>query len=76
MEVPTKDEAIVAALLAERLGYVRRNLPARVALVDAELARYGHGVVAEKPRGVVSNGSSRGARDRIVQPYPSRLAGR
>lgn len=75
MEVSTKDEAIVAALLAERLGYERRNLPERVALVDAELARYGYSV-AEKPRGVVSAGSARGARDRVVQPYPSRLAGR
>jgi hypothetical protein len=31
----------VDALLTEREGYVRRNLPARVAQVDAELARFG-----------------------------------
>ena len=31
----------VDALLREREGYVRRNLPARVAQVDVELARFG-----------------------------------
>lgn len=30
----------VESLLREREGYVRRNLPARVAQVDAELARF------------------------------------
>lgn len=33
----------VDALRREREGYVVRNLPARVALVDAELARYASG---------------------------------
>jgi hypothetical protein len=74
VEVPTKDEAVVAALLAERLGYVRRGLPDRVALVDAELARYGHTVAESKG---VTDGSPRRARDRrSYEPYPSRLAGR
>lgn len=31
----------VDALLRERDGYILRNLPARVAQVDAELARFG-----------------------------------
>lgn len=41
IEVPTADEAARAALLRERAGYVQRNLPDRVAAVDAELARLG-----------------------------------
>lgn len=32
----------IDALLRERAGYVVRNLPDRVAQVDAELARLGH----------------------------------
>lgn len=32
----------IRALLTEREGYVRRNLPDRVAQVDAELAALGH----------------------------------
>lgn len=32
----------VDALLREREGYVKRNLPDRVAQVDAELVRHGH----------------------------------
>ncbi len=42
------DPALVEALLRERQGYVTRDLPDRVAAVDAELARLGH--VIEKPR--------------------------
>lgn len=34
--------ALISALLTERLGYVRRNLPERVAEVDARLAALGH----------------------------------
>lgn len=34
----------VESLLREREGYVLRNLPARVAQVDAELARLGFAV--------------------------------
>lgn len=37
----------VDALLREREGYVRRNLPGRIAQVDAELARYGLAVEVE-----------------------------
>lgn len=41
IEVPTRDEALVASLLLERRGYVIRNLPERVAQVDVELRRLG-----------------------------------
>ncbi|MFI6270729.1 hypothetical protein [Micromonospora zamorensis] len=41
IEVPTADEALVAALLRERAGYVTRSRPDRVAAVDAELNRLG-----------------------------------
>lgn len=37
----SKDNQI-AALLHERLGYTRRNLPKRVALVDAMLGALGY----------------------------------
>jgi hypothetical protein len=40
-EVPTAQEAVVAALLRERAGYVLRGLDARVEAVDAELERLG-----------------------------------
>lgn len=40
-EDPTPHERWVAALQAERAGYVIRGLPGRVAQVDAELARLG-----------------------------------
>jgi len=33
---------IIAALLKERRGYVQRNLPDRIAEVDARLAFYGY----------------------------------
>lgn len=36
----------IAALLAEREGYVRRNLPERVALVNDILRQLGHDVEA------------------------------
>lgn len=36
--------AFITALLAERHGYVMRNLPERVAAVDARLASLGHQV--------------------------------
>lgn len=36
------DSDIVASLLREREGYRRRNLPERVAGVDAQLKRLGH----------------------------------
>lgn len=32
---------LIEALLVEREGYVRRNLPDRVKLIDAELAKLG-----------------------------------
>lgn len=37
LTVPTRDETLIAALERERLGYVQRNLPARVAAVDEQL---------------------------------------
>jgi hypothetical protein len=42
-------EELVAALLREREGYVRRGLDDRVAQVDAELARLGHVVAGAEP---------------------------
>jgi FixJ family two-component response regulator len=42
IEVPTRDEQLIAALLRERAGYVVRNLPERIAAVDVELHRLGH----------------------------------
>ncbi|MFG1898688.1 hypothetical protein ACGFIP_32240 [Micromonospora zamorensis] len=41
IEVPTAEEAHIAALRRERAGYVQRNLPDRIAAVDAELSRLG-----------------------------------
>jgi len=38
----TNNDTIIAALLIERAGYVRRNLPARIKAVDAALAALGH----------------------------------
>lgn len=37
-------DPVVAALLRERAGYVQRDLPERVAAVDAELKARGHEV--------------------------------
>ena len=39
--------AMIAALVREREGCIRRGLDERAKLIDAELARYGH--EAEKP---------------------------
>lgn len=51
IEVPTKDEALAAALLEERRGYVARGLDDRVAQVDAELARLvGHPIPLKTAR--------------------------
>lgn len=44
----TPNDAYIQALKAERLGYVNRGLTARVALVDAELARLGVKVRPER----------------------------
>lgn len=41
-------DAMIAALLEERRGYVARNLPERVKLVDAQLAALGHKVAPER----------------------------
>ena len=41
-------DAIIAALLEERRGYVARNLPDRVKLVDAQLAALGHKIAPER----------------------------
>jgi hypothetical protein len=40
--VPETNDRMVAALLREREGYVRRGLPDRVAQVDEQLAHYGY----------------------------------
>jgi len=36
------DKKQIESLLVERIGYVRRNLPKRVASVDQALANLGH----------------------------------
>jgi hypothetical protein len=41
-EEPGADEALIESLKRERAGYVQRDLPDRVAAVDAELKRLGH----------------------------------
>lgn len=41
IEVPTRDENWIAALRRERRGYEMKGNTEGVALVDAELARYG-----------------------------------
>jgi len=38
----TTNDQMIAALLAERVGYVRRNLPARIKAVDDALAALGY----------------------------------
>lgn len=42
-----KIENDIQSLLRERAGYVLRDLPDRVAAVDAELARLGHVTAAD-----------------------------
>lgn len=42
-------DGYVAALLVERAEYVARNLPDRVAQVDAELARMGASLPVAQP---------------------------
>lgn len=45
--MPETTDPMVAALLREREGYVRRGLPDRVAQVDEQLALRGHRPAAE-----------------------------
>ena len=56
----------IAALLEERRGYVMRGLPARVAAVDAELARLGHKAPAAPATAQAP------APEKAVAPKPSR----
>ena len=58
-----REEAFIAALKVEREGYVRRGLDARVALVDAELAKRGVKVRPERARAVAA--TSRAADDAV-----------
>ena len=60
----SRHDDIVAALQEERRGYVARNLPDRVKLVDAELARMG----AKAPEAAVAPP----APEKAVAPKPSR----
>ena len=60
----SRHDDIVAALQEERRGYVARNLPDRVKLVDAELARMG----AKAPAAAVAPP----APEKAVAPKPSR----
>ena len=63
MSAPQSD--LIAAYLEERRGYVARNLPERVKLVDAELARLGYKVAPEAA-------VQAPAPERATQPKPSR----
>lgn len=68
IEVPTVDEAYVAALLREREGYARYGKSERVDAVDAELDRLGvarpdvHGGVERAVTGPPERASSGRAR--------------
>ncbi|MGW7239733.1 hypothetical protein [Streptomyces sp. NPDC054804] len=53
-EVPTAEEAYVAALLREREGYARYDQADRVADVDAELKRLGVAVAGEREKAAES----------------------
>ena len=57
----------IDALQRERIGYVARNMPDRVAQVDAELARLGHKVQRE-------TATAEGAPEKATQPRPARPA--
>ncbi|WFF07248.1 hypothetical protein O7622_01205 [Micromonospora sp. WMMD1076] len=66
IEVPTAEETLIAALRRERAGYVQRNLPDRVAAVDAELSRLGVDPAppagpTTPPKGAGDGGEPRGA---------------
>lgn len=60
IEVPTAQEAQIEALRRERAGYLVRNLPDRVAAVDAELQRLG---VTPSPTQQQTNQPVKGASD-------------
>lgn len=64
MQVPTADEAYVAALLREREGYAKYGKTERVEAVDAELARLG----------VTRESVHDGAEQAVTSP-PERAAG-
>jgi hypothetical protein len=54
----------IDALLRERAGYVARNLPARVALVDEELRRAGYRVEEKAVRPAPENTAVKRGRPR------------
>lgn len=56
--------AMIAALLHERESCEKRGLEDRVSLIDAELARYGHGAGAPAKRAERRPGAGRGAQTR------------
>lgn len=49
IEVPTRDEAAISALLEERRGYAMRGRADRVSQVEAQLTRLGWVAPARKP---------------------------
>lgn len=59
----TPNDAAIDALKAEREGYVKRGLEARVKLVDAELARRGVKVRPERAKAVAA--TKRGSDDSV-----------
>ena len=62
----SRHDDIIAALLEERRGYVARNLPERVKLVDAELIRMGYKAQAAPATAQAP------APEKAVAPKPSR----
>jgi hypothetical protein len=54
----------IAIYLEERRGYVARNLPDRVRLVDAELARLGYKATPETAQAPIA--------ERAIAPKPTR----
>lgn len=56
--------AMIAALLHERESCEKRGLGDRVALIDAELARFGHGAAAPAKRAERRPGAGRSAQSR------------
>lgn len=67
VEVPTRNEGLIAAYLEERRGYEIRGLPDRVQLVDQELARLGHKVDAAGGTDATATRS----RNRRNKPHPA-----
>jgi len=51
MSEPPAENTMVAALLRERAGYLRRGMTDRAAQVDEQLAHHGHTPEPDEPQG-------------------------